>query len=186
MIAVRRLLIVGLALTALLIPAAPALADHLELETEGAPSVEAGDTVELRVVLRDAESRRRISGAEVLATREATIVGVTDDVVLATATTDELGVATLRWQQRSGADHVVVVAYGSGDDAGFESMPVPVVVVGADRQIVRSASGVQIPGFGAWVLIGVIVAVWAIIQFALIGPVLVASRYEPPDAEGGS
>ena len=163
--------------------AAPALADHIDLEVDAPATVSTGDVVEIAVVLRDSETRERVSGATVVASRDATIVGVTGTVELASAVTDELGRATLRWQQRAGADHVVIVAFATAGDFQIESEPIPVIVVGPERQIVRSEAGIQIPGFGAWVLIGVIVTVWGIIQFALAGPMLVATRFVDDEEE---
>ena len=170
---------------ALLWSAAPAAADHIELQADEPSSVGAGEIVEIDVVLRNAETLERVEGATVIASREATIVGVTGTVELASAVTDELGRATLRWQQRAGTDYVALVAYSVSGDAELESEPIPVVVVGPERQVVRSEAGVQIPGFGAWVLIGVIVSVWGIIQFALVGPMLVATRFEGDEEAAG-
>jgi len=173
----------------LLSPIAVAAADHHELEMDVGVVSELGEMVELRVTLRDADSGTRIPHAMVVATRQATIAGVTGDVELARATTDELGVARLRWQQRVGVDHTVVVAYAAPGEAGFEFAEIEFAVIGSERQIHRSTAGVKIPGFGAWVLIGLIVVVWGIIQFTLLGPMLVARRFEAvetDDASGGS
>ncbi len=164
--------------------ATPAHADHLDLEPAGPPQVAPGDLVEIEVTLRDSATQQLVPGATVVASRDASIVGVSSSVVLATATTDAQGKATLRWQQRASTDHVVLVAFGTVGDVELESQEVPVVVVGPERQVVREESGIQIPGFGAWLLIGVIVAVWGLIQFSLVGPMSVATRSHPDDSGG--
>ncbi len=157
---------------------ATAGASHLDVETEAPSVVDPGGVVEVRIVLRDAVSRQPVPGATVVATREASIVGVTGQVELATATTDELGNATVRWQQRSGGEEAVVVAYAGSGETVLESQPLTVLTSGTGRQIVQGTAGVRIPGLGAWVLIGVMAAVWAIIQFALVGPIIVARRFD--------
>lgn len=161
--------------TAVLMIAAPALADHLEVVTSDTPTVEPGDTVEVAVVVRSSETQEPIPGASVIASIEADIVGVYGSVDIARATTDENGEAVLRWQIRVGTTQAAVLAYAEEGDAVIESQPLPIVTVGNDRQIVRSEAGVRIPGFGAWVLIALVVGIWATIQLALLGPVMVAA-----------
>ncbi len=159
-------LVVGLA------PAASA--DHLEVEVVGPGTVEAGDIIEMEVVVRSAETGQPVPGATVVAEREASIVGISGRVQFASTTTDDLGVATLRWREHSGAADTIILAYAAVGDAELESDPQRVITVAAGPQIIRSEAGVKIPGFGAWILIGILVSVWAIIQFAMVGPVQVA------------
>jgi len=170
---------------ALLSPAAPAFADHLVLEADTPTPAESGDAVEIEVVLRHVETQQRIPGGTVVVSREATIVGVTGEVELASATTNEDGIATLRWRQGAETDHIVLIAYATSGDIELESTPISVLVVGPKDQVFRSTSGIRIPGFGAWVLIGLIISVWGIIQFALVGPVLVASRFDDSEEDHG-
>ena len=66
----------------------------------------------------------------------------------------------------------------------MEPTAVKVITVGSGEQLYQSSSGVQIPGFGAWVLVGLVVGIWAIIQFALLGPVEVA-RIAASEADAG-
>lgn len=163
-----------LAVGILLAAIPPVGADHLEAETTAPDTIRVGDVIEMRVVVRSADTKERIPGATVVAEREASIVGFTGRVEVARATTNELGVATLRWRERTGTTNTIVVAYAGVGETELESLPLSVVTVGSDDQIVRSTSGVRIPGFGAWVLIAILVGVWAIIQFAMVGPVHVA------------
>ena len=170
----KRLLIVTCVIAWVLTAAVPAFADHLELEASVPGSVQAGEIIEVRVVVRSTDTLDRVPGAAVAAYRNASIVGVEGQVEIANATTDALGVAILRWQERGAATDTIILAYATHEDEVLESNPVTIVAVGSGPQIVRSTSGVQIPGLGAWVLIGLLVTIWGIIQFALVGPVQVA------------
>jgi hypothetical protein len=180
---ITALLVVGASVASV----APAVADHLEAETTAPDTIRVGDVIEMRVVVRSADTKERVPGATVIAEREASIAGFTGRVEVARATTNELGVATLRWRERTGTTNTIVVAYAGEGETELESLPLSVVTVGSDDQIVRSTSGVRIPGFGAWVLIAILVGVWAIIQFAMVGPVHVAriaAESDQPDEDG--
>lgn len=171
----RRWWLIAVFVSGIVLSSAPPVgADHLEAETSAPDTIRVGDVIEMRVVVRSATTRERISGATVIAERDASIVGFSGRVEVARATTNELGIATLRWRERTGTTHTVVVAYAGEGETELESLPVSVVTVGSNNQIVRSTAGVRIPGFGAWVLIALLVGVWAIIQFAMVGPVHVA------------
>ncbi len=152
-----------------------AAADHLEVETVSPEVVGAGDIVEVRVVVRSAETKERVAGATVIAEREATIAGFSGRVEVARGMTDELGVETLRWQERGGSVDTVTIGYAASGETEFETTQLPVITVREGPQVVRSTSGVRIPGLGAWVLIALLVGVWAVIQLAMVGPVRIAS-----------
>ncbi|MDH3189987.1 MAG: hypothetical protein OEM39_05005 [Acidimicrobiia bacterium] len=123
-------------------------------------------------------------GSTVVAYRDATIAGFTGEVEVARAVSNQNGLATLKWVQRGGSSETVIIAYSAPGEDHFESEPLSVLTVSPGPQLERSASGVQIPGLGAWVLIAVLVGIWAFIQFALIGPVQIAGEREGPGANG--
>lgn len=154
--------------------AGPALADHLDVEASVPDDVRVGDVVEIHVLVRSVETGERVQGAAVKAFRDASIAGVSGEVELASATTDGFGEATLRWPQHAGSSHALTVEVSPPGEAEFETVTLSVVTLGSGPQVVRSESGVRIPGLGAWVLIAVLVSVWALIQFALLGPMTVA------------
>jgi hypothetical protein len=170
----RRALVIATMAAAALAGSAPAMADHLEVEATVPDDVAVGEIFEVRVVVRSAETGRRVAGADVVALRDATIAGVSGEVELARGTTDRNGVATVRWQQRAAGTHTLVVDYTGPGEHEFETATLDVLTVGSGAQVVRSTSGVEIPGFGAWVLVAVLLSVWGLIQFALIGPMAVA------------
>ena len=154
--------------------AAPAFADHLDVATSEPASVSPGDIVEIAVVVRSSVTQQPVADATVVVSIDATIVGVSGPVEIARARTGDDGTATLRWQVRSGATESVLIAYSEAGDVSLESEPLQLVTVGAGQQIVHPEPGLSIPGLGAWVLIGVLVLAWALIQSAMIGPVRVA------------
>jgi hypothetical protein len=170
----RRTLLVAALVFAGLGTGTPAFADHLDLDATFPQNVAVGDVLEVSVVVRSAESGARIPGARVAAYREASIAGVPGRVELAAAVTDELGAATLHWQHRAGGEHTLLVTYAGPGDTAFESTTITIITIGAEPQVVRAEAGVRIPGLGAWVLISVLVAVWGLIQFSLLGPMTVA------------
>ena len=150
-------------------------ADHIEIEAFLPDSVATGDIMDLRVIVRTA-SGQRIPDATVIATKQATIAGVADDVELARGVTDDLGIVTLHWTVRTAPTLAITIAYEKPGESEFETVELPAVDVAAGGQLERSTSGVQIPGFGAWVLIALLVGIWGLIQFALSGPVRVAAN----------
>lgn len=182
--AVRRTLIIAVLVLAGLQPARGARADHLELEVTVPADVAVGEILEVSAVVRSAESGARIPGAVLSAFREASIAGVTGRVELASAITDELGMATLRWQHRAGGEHTLIVTFSGPGDTELESTSLSIITVGTEPQVVRSEAGVEIPGLGAWVLIAVLVAVWGLIQFSLLGPMTVARAATRPTEAG--
>lgn len=169
---------------ALVGPAVPVRASHLEIEAIEPREASVGETVQIRVIVRAADSSERVPGATVVAFREATLAGYSGEVEVARAITDEAGLATLRWVVRGGPSETVLIAFSAPGEENLESEPLSVLTVGSGPQLERSTAGVRIPGLGAWVVIGVLVGIWAIIQFALVGPVRVAREGAlPPDKE---
>ncbi|HSM01245.1 MAG TPA: hypothetical protein VK960_02230 [Acidimicrobiia bacterium] len=172
----RTFLLVTLVAASMVLLASPASADHLEVETEIPESVAAGETIVIRVIVRSTETGDRVPDAVVTVSWDVEFLGVAGRVEVARATTNDQGIATLRWQARGGVSEQIVVAYAASGGSTIESAPQSVITVTPGPQIVRSRSGVKIPGFGAWVLIAIVVGIWATIQFALLGPVQVARR----------
>jgi hypothetical protein len=171
---IRRVVATGALLFGLSGMTASVNADHIEIEAIFPESVATGDVIDVRVIVRTA-SGQRIADATVIALEEATFTGVTDQVEIARGITNELGVATLRWQVRTASSLAITLQWATPGDPEFETEQVPPVDVTAGAQLERSTSGVKIPGFGAWVLIALLVGVWGLIQFALAGPVRVAA-----------
>lgn len=174
-----RFAIVSMAcLAVLVVYPPPVLADHLHIEATFPESVQSGDIVDVRVLVSSADTDQPVPGAIVSASRDTSFLGVSDRIDIASTTTDERGVAHLRWQIRSGASELIVLAYSQAGEEVVESEPLSFVTVTPGPQLVRSSAGVRIPGFGAWVLVILLVGIWATIQFALLGPVAVARAGE--------
>jgi len=176
--ALRWLILVTVVVSSLASASSAARADHLDAEVSAPQTVAAGEVVQMRVVVRLADSGARVPGAVVVASRDASMLGIDGTVEIARSITDRNGIAILRWREHSGRSDTVIVAYAAAGEVEFESVPESVVTEGLGSQIVRSNNGVRIPGLGAWVLIALLVGVWAIIQFAMIGPIQVSREAE--------
>ena len=170
----KRLVLCTLVSAAVMAMGAPALADHLEVEASVPDSVAPGDVIDLEVVVRTEDSGELVPGATIVLFREAYFLGVSGDVEIARAITDDNGVAIVHFRARAGTSEQVIVASVLVGEEAFESHPLPVVTVGSGPQIVSADAGLRIPGFGVWILIALVITIWAIIQFALLGPVEVA------------
>ncbi len=185
----RRASLTGLVLCLLLLPALPASAGHIEIEVEQPGTVNVGDTVVLTVLVRSGTNGARVAGALVVATRRAEIAGFSGSVEIARAVTDENGIAKLSWRERSGTNETLVVAYAAPGENQMESEPLQVITVGPGPQLEGPESDFRIPGLGVWVLIAVLVGIWSVIQFALVGPIQVAADIDASldeDAESGA
>lgn len=181
-------------LGALLGSASVAGADHLDVDVPEPETIEAGDMVNLQVVVRDAASGQRVNGATVTAYRETDFAGIAGHVELAQGVTDEFGIALLSWQERGPSSGDFTIEYSAVGDIEVESTVLSAVRVTDAGQIERSNSGVDIPGLGAWLLIALLVCVWGLIQYSVFGMVQVSQqgsqsgseeRSEEEEAEAG-
>lgn len=167
-----------------LIALAPsARAEHLFITAVQPDEVQAGDIIEVQVLVQSDETRSPVANVTVVARRSAEIAGFSGEVEVARAVTDERGIASLRWQVRGGTSETVIIAYGASGEEQLESAPLSVVSVLPGPQLSGPDEGVQIPGLGAWILITVLVGIWAVVQFALVGPIHIA-RHAPPAVQG--
>lgn len=174
----RRTALLLFMVAGLLLLAMTALADHLEVEVVQPVEVDVGESVRLTVRVRSAETGERVPGAVVVASKSAEIGGFSGQVEVARAVSDENGIADLVWLERGDSTETVVVAYSAPGESGLESHPLEVITVGPGPQLEGGQEGFRIPGLGVWVLIFVLVGIWAIIQFALAGPLQVAAKAE--------
>lgn len=169
----RALRLVTVASLALLAVPTTSYADHIGLDVD-LDAIEVTDgTVELRVVVRTA-SGQRLADAVVVAHRPASIAGVRGDVEIARSVSDELGIATLTWIERRAEPGPVVLAYAAPGESEFEMLELPDLDIVQTEQLERSSAGVEIPVLGVWVLIGLLVVVWGLVEYALYGTVRIA------------
>ena len=117
---------------------------------------------------------------------EVTFGGVTSDVDLGSAVTDENGFAALTYELRTAGDHDIHVRYSYGDgeeEDAFASITVPAT----GQQMYQSTAGVKIPGLNVWLLMALVAAVWAILLSVAFRVIAIAHADEiPPAGRAGS
>jgi cbb3-type cytochrome c oxidase subunit III len=166
--------------------AAPAFAGNIGISVGAPETVTVGQQVEVKAIL--VEDGAPVVGAEVALTYETTFGGRSGAVELATATTDDAGIALLVYEQRAAHnDQMQVVYLGPGTD------PVPpyslaIAVSEGGDQLYQSKSGVEIPFINGTLVILVISLVWFLIALAAIRLVQVGKAGRDagaePDEEG--
>lgn len=163
--ATRRLFQVAIAIV-IAAMAVPAFAGNIGISVGAPETVTVGQHVEVKAIL--VEDGAPVVGAEVALTYETTFGGRSGEVELATATTDDAGIALLVYEQRaSHNDQLQVVYLGPGTD------PVPpysltIAVAEGGDQLYQSESGVEIPFINGTLVILVISLVWFLIALAAI------------------
>jgi len=137
-------------------------ASHVVVEVLGPGQVEVGVPAELQVALHDAETGLPVANAPVTVYTDATFGGVTGEVELGKAVTDERGVAALNYVPRTAGSHELRIEHLAAGGVEHEATSAAISVVGAP-QLYRSASGVQVPGLNVWLIIAVVATVWSLL-----------------------
>jgi mono/diheme cytochrome c family protein len=148
-----------------LFPAGTAAADHLVVDVVGPDSAALGDELEIRTSVRYFESGEPAPDVEVVFYSDASFVGVSGEIELGRVTTDEAGVAIFLLRPVVSGTHAIRIEAIAGPEVQPESVSIPVTVGG---QLVRSEAGVDIPGFGGWIVTAIIGLVWAIMLVAVL------------------
>ena len=154
-VAVIALIVAG----GVLVLARTADASHVVVEVLGPGQVEVGVPAELQVALRDAEAGLPVANAPVTVYMDATFGGVTGEVELGKAVTDERGVAVLDYSPRAAGSHQLRIEHLAPGGIEHEATSAAISVGGAP-QLHRSASGIQIPGLNVWLIIALVAGVW--------------------------
>ena len=108
------------------------------------------------------ESDDAITDMEVTFHEEVSFGGVTSDVELGRAVTDEDGFAALTYEPRTAGDHEIHVRYTYGDGEE-EDAAASLTVPATGQQLYRSTAGVKIPGLNVWLLMALVATVLAIL-----------------------
>jgi len=132
------------------------------------------------------ESNEAIADMAVTFHEEVTFGGVTSDVELGGAVTDEDGFAALTYDPRTAGTHEIHVRYTYAD--GEEEDAVASLTVPATgQQLYRSTAGVKIPGLNVWLLMALVAIVWAILLSVAFRVIAIAHADElPPVGRAGS
>lgn len=142
-----------------------------------------GEMVEARVRLTDA-SGTPVTKATVALTASQTFLGVSDDTVLAEATTDQSGAASVEFELRMQGALEVRAVFRGNDRYGPATMSLPIVVTG-DMQLYVQRAGVLVPGLNApppqvpamapfwpamsgWPIALVLITIWSLYAFVAL------------------
>ena len=147
---------------AVLVLAGTADASHVVVEIVGPQQFEVGVPAELQVALHDAETALPVANAPVTVYMDTTFAGVTGEVELGKAMTDERGVAVLNYSPRLAGGQQLRIEHLAADGVQHEANTDTISVVGV-QQLERSASGLQVPGLNVWLIIAVVGSVWVLL-----------------------
>jgi hypothetical protein len=166
-----RVTTLGAVLALALITASPALAAGVEIAVGAPDVVSIGQMVEVKAVLSDGGVP--VEGAEVALTYEASLSGEFARVEIASATTDETGIAILTFEQRADENGEMQVVYLGPGTEPVEPYAFTIAVGGESAQLYQVSTGVTIPFVNGTLVIVVISGVWVLIAMAAINLVLV-------------
>jgi hypothetical protein len=143
--------------------AGTASASHVKVEIAAPNEATVGNAVTVQASLRSGDEGLPLANTPVAFYTEASFAGVSGEVELGTAVTDENGVAILRYEPRSAGEHQIRVEYLTPGEAEPETATASVISVAGTSQLHRSTSGVQVPGLNVWLIIALVTAVWSIL-----------------------
>jgi len=158
-------------------------ASHVKMDIVAPSQATVGNSVHVRAMLRSADNGLPVAGAPVTFYMDATFGGVSGEVELGKAVTDQNGVAVLNYQPRSAGEHRIRVEYLTPGASEPEEATWTHSVVGSS-QLYRSTAGIQVPGLNVWLLIAGVTAVWAILFSVALRVIAIARAGR--DAESAS
>jgi hypothetical protein len=174
-----------LPLLLVLATAAPAwAAGPVTLELQAPENVRLGDQVSVTAVLRDATGAPA-PGATIVFWIPASFLSVGGSIELGRATTDAQGRATLLYQARTAEEKASVNAYFPGDSRYEPASATVELRVEGSAQLYQSTAGVQVPGIGVWLLVGILGGVWSTYFAVMVFLALIAREGSktPSEAE---
>ncbi len=137
-------------------------ASHVTAEVSVPDQVAIGQPVEVRASFHSDSNAASVAGMTVIFHEEVALGGVTGDVELGRAVTDENGVAVLAYEARAAGEHQIHVRYTFGD-GDAEDAAASFTVPAGTQQLYRSTAGIKIPGLNVWLLMALVAIVWAIL-----------------------
>ncbi|MDO8563076.1 MAG: Ig-like domain-containing protein, partial [Candidatus Limnocylindria bacterium] len=154
-----------------------------------------GQTIEAQARLTDA-SGAAVPKATIAFTTASTFLGVSDEAVLAEATTDKGGVASAEFDLRAEGTFEVRAAFRGDDRYGPVTLSLPITVTG-DAQLYVQRAGVLVPGLNAappqvpaaepfwpalsgWPIALVLITVWSLYAFVALLVARIARMPEVP------
>jgi hypothetical protein len=152
------LLVVGIAALSM---AGTARASHIRVDLDVPNEAAIGRPMEVQAHFHS-ESDAAIADMTVTFHEEVTFGGVTSDVELGGAVTDEDGFAALTYEPRTAGTREIHVRYTYGDGE-VEDAVASFTVPATGQQLYRSTAGVKIPGLRVGLLMALVAIVWAIL-----------------------
>jgi hypothetical protein len=166
----------------MLATASPAwAAGPVTLELLAREQVRLGDQVSVTATLRDATGAPA-PGATIVFWSPASFLSVGGSVELGRATTNAQGRATLLYQART-EEKASVNAYFPGDSRYEPASATVELMVEGSAQLYQSTAGVQVPGLGVWLLVGVLGGVWSTYLAMMVFLTLIAREGSKASAE---
>jgi hypothetical protein len=171
-IVLRSSAVAVLATLALLVTGAAAGASDASISVGAPGAVAVGDTVEVKAILSLAGDP--VEGAVVSLTYGTSFAGFDGRVELDRQTTGQDGVAVFTYEQRASDNGEMWVEYLGPDESALDSLVFSIEVKPGAEQQYRSEAGVSIPWLnGGWLVIAVIMLVWAAIVYVAFQLVIV-------------
>ncbi len=146
--------------TASIGPAGTANAAHVVATITTPDLLEVGQPSQFQVTLLS--ENQPVADTVVTAYTDASFGGVTGEVVIATMTTNENGIALFEYEPRHASVHELRLEFRAPGDTEPTSTGITVSVAGAS-QLHQSSAGIQIPGLNVWLIIAIIGGVWTLL-----------------------
>jgi hypothetical protein len=176
--------VVALAIAALSLTGT-ARAAHIRVDLDVPEQAVIGQPMELQAHFHS-ESEAAIADMEVTFHEQVTFGGVTSDLELGRAVTDEDGFAALTYEPRTAGTHDIHVRYTYADGEE-EDAAASLTVPATGQQLYRSTAGVNIPGLNVWLLMALVATVWAILLSVAFRVIAIAhADASPPMGRAGS
>jgi len=156
--------------------AGSARAAHVKVDLALPDQAAVGRPMEVQAHFHSA-SDEAIPGLTVTFHEEVTFGGVTSDVELGRAVTDEDGYAALTYQPRTSGSHEIHVRY-TYEDGEEEDAAASITVPAAGEQLYRSTAGIKIPGLNVWLLMALVAIVWTILISVAVRVIAIARAGE--------
>ncbi len=141
-------------------PAGTANAEHV-LATITSPDVfEVGQSSQVQVTLLS--ENQPVANTVITVLTDASFGGVDGEVVIGTATTDANGLAAFEYEPRHASAHELRIEFLAPGDTELTRTAVTVSVASV-LQLHQSTAGIQVPGLNVWLIIDLIISVWALL-----------------------
>lgn len=140
-----------------------------------------GHPAAIQARLRTADEGVPVAGTTVTFFTHASFAGVSGEVELGRAVTDETGVATLTYEPRAASEHQIRIEYLPPGEEEPAVATTSISVIDGNTQLHRSTAGVDIPGLNVWLIIAIVSLVWAILLSVALRVIAIARAGGDPE-----